>query len=165
LFSENQFCSLSVWDLVRLTPWVFWPEIFPRRSSPCLLIFFWDLSPRFVPQDWHKFFIDHCQGWKEGSYVCETVWIFSWVNTFPFDLKFVAFWTKFSGDSYVEFQEKKIFWENFSRIFVQTKAIIYQNLWNFALVSAIFILRPYGAEEIQTSTFICCLHPGKEAHP
>ena len=31
LFSENQFCSLSVWDLLRLTPWVFWSEIFTSR--------------------------------------------------------------------------------------------------------------------------------------
>jgi len=39
LFSENQFCSLSVWDLLRLTPWVFWSEIFTRRLSLCLLSF------------------------------------------------------------------------------------------------------------------------------
>ena len=42
--------------------------------------------------------------------MCETVWFFSWANTHPFDLKFVAFCPKFSGDSYVEFQE------NFSEI-------------------------------------------------
>jgi len=52
LFSENQFCSLSIWDLLRLTPWVFWSEIFTRRSSVFLLSFGWDLSPRFVPRDW-----------------------------------------------------------------------------------------------------------------
>ena len=52
LFSENRFCSLSVWDLLRLTPWVFWSEIFTRHSSLCLLSFGWGLSPRFVPQDW-----------------------------------------------------------------------------------------------------------------
>ena len=39
LFSENRFCSLSVWDLLRLTPWVFWSEIFTRHSSLCLLSF------------------------------------------------------------------------------------------------------------------------------
>jgi len=47
----------------------------------------------------NKFFIHHCLGWKEGSFVCETVWFFSWVNTRPFYLKFVAFCPKFSGDS------------------------------------------------------------------
>jgi len=52
LFSENQICSLSVWDLLRLTPWVFFYEIFTRHSSLCLLSFGWGLSPRFVPQDW-----------------------------------------------------------------------------------------------------------------
>jgi len=51
LFSENRFCSLSIWDLLRLTPWVFWYEIFTRHSSLCLLSFGWGLSPRFVPQD------------------------------------------------------------------------------------------------------------------
>ncbi|ESW25085.1 hypothetical protein PHAVU_003G006200 [Phaseolus vulgaris] len=39
LFSENRFCSLSVWDLLRLTPWVFYSEIFTRHSSLCLLSF------------------------------------------------------------------------------------------------------------------------------
>ena len=41
---------------------------------------------------------------------------FSWVNTPPFDQKFVAFFPEFSGDSYVEFQEKTIsgeFFRNF----------------------------------------------------
>jgi len=59
--------------------------------------------------------------------VCETFSFFSWVNTHPFDLKVVAFCPKFSGDSYVEFQEKTISGE-FFRNFVQTKAILYQNL-------------------------------------
>ena len=39
LFSENRFCSLSDWDLLRLTPLVFWFEIFTRHSSLCLLSF------------------------------------------------------------------------------------------------------------------------------
>jgi len=69
--------------------------------------------------------------------VCETVWFFSWVNTHPFDLKSLALCPKFSGDSYVEFQEKSISGK-FFRNFVQTKALLYQNLWNFALLSAIF---------------------------
>ena len=53
--------------------------------------------------------------------------IFLWANTHPVDLKFVAFRPKFSGDPYVEFQEKTISGE-FFRNFVQTKAILYQNL-------------------------------------
>jgi len=52
LFSENQFCSLSVWDLLRLTPSVFWSEIFTRHSSLCLVSFGWDLTPILVPKDW-----------------------------------------------------------------------------------------------------------------
>jgi len=87
---------------------------------------------------------------------------FSWVNTNPFDLKFVAFCTKFSGDSYVEFQEKNISGE-FFRNFVQTKAISLPKLVKFRPTFCNFILGPYCAEKIHTSTFICCLHPGKEA--
>jgi len=52
------------------------------------------------------------------------------------------------------------YFHNFSR-----KPRPLQNLRNFALRSAIFILPLYGAEKIHTSTFICCLHPGKEARP
>ena len=87
----------------------------------------------------NKFFIHHCQGWKEGSFVCETVLFFSWVNTHSFDLKFVAFCPKFSGDSYMEFQEKTILGEFFWN-FAQPKAIIlYKNSWNFALLSKILV--------------------------
>ena len=75
----------------------------------------------------NKFFIDHCQGWKKGSFVYDTLWFFSLVNIYPFDLKFIAFCPKFSGDSYVKFQEKTILGD-FFRNFVQTKAILYQNL-------------------------------------
>jgi len=49
--------------------------------------------------------------------VCETVLFFSWVNTHPFDLTFVTFCPEFSGDSYMEFQEKTIsgdFFQKFS---------------------------------------------------
>jgi len=54
---ENQFCSLSVWDLLHLTPWVFLSEIFTRHSSLCLLSFGWDLSTRFLKQDWKWIFL------------------------------------------------------------------------------------------------------------
>ena len=50
---------------------------------------------------------------------------------------------------------KKLFRENFSEIFVQTKAILYRNLWNFVLLSAIFIRHPYCNEKTHTSTFVC----------
>ena len=39
LFSENQFCSLSVWDLLRFTPWMFWSIGSTRSSSLWLLSF------------------------------------------------------------------------------------------------------------------------------
>jgi len=69
--------------------------------------------------------------------VLETVWFFSCLKTHPFYLKFVAFCPLFSGDSCVEFQEKTILGEFFIN-FLQTKAILYRNLWNFGLISAIW---------------------------
>ena len=50
-FSENQSCSFSVWVLLRHFPWVFWSENFTRHSSFCVLSLGWDLSSRYVPQD------------------------------------------------------------------------------------------------------------------
>ena len=42
---------------------------------------YWGLAKIWVPilnhRIWNKFFIHHCQGRKEGSFVCETVWFFS----------------------------------------------------------------------------------------
>jgi len=91
---------------------------------------YWVLAEVWAPDFSHKigniFFIRHCQGWKDGAFVCETIWFFSLVNTHPFDLKFVAFCPKFSGDSWVEFEEKTISGD-FFRNFVQTKAILYRN--------------------------------------
>jgi len=109
---------------------------------------YWVLAEVWVPDSSHKignkFRIRHCRGWEKGSFVCETVWLFSWVNTHPFDLKLVAFFPKFSGDSWVEFQEKTIPGE-FFRNFVQTKGIHYRNLWNSGLISAILLWGPCWA--------------------
>jgi len=129
---------------------------------------YWVFAEIWAPDSTHKtgnkLFIYHCQGWMESLFLCETVWFFSLVNTHPFDLKFVALCPEFSGDSYVEFQEEIILGE-FIRNLCANQVYPYQNLWNFALLYAIFIQRPYCAEKIHTSTFIGCLHPRKEARP
>ena len=64
LFSENRICSVSVLDLLRLTPWVYWSEIFTKHLSLCLLSFGWGLSPDSFHKIHNKFFIRHCQGRK-----------------------------------------------------------------------------------------------------
>ena len=90
---------------------------------------------------------------------------FSKVNTNPFDLKSVAFCPKFSGDSYVEFQEKKLFRENFSEILCKPRLSSTKTRETFCPTFCNYILGPYCAEKIHTSTLICFLHPGKEARP
>jgi len=88
--------------------------------------------------------------------VCETVSFFSWVNTHPFYLKFVAFCPKFTGYSDVEFQEKTISGEFFTH-FVQTKGTLYQNLWNFALLSEIlFWVRIALKISTQVPSYVVC---------
>jgi len=129
---------------------------------------YWVLAEIWAPDSSHKmcnkFFIHHCQGWKEGSFVCETVWFFSWVNTHPFDLKLFAFCPKFSGDSYVEFQEKTIPGE-FFRYFGQTKAILYQNSWNFALLSEILVWVRIALNKFtQVLSYVVCTQVRRHVH-
>jgi len=123
LFSENKFCfrKTSFAYSQCETYYALLLGCFGLKSLPDIRhCVYWVLAEISAPDSSHKIgnklFIDHCQGWKEGSFVCETVWFFSWVNTHPFDLQFVAFCPEFSGDSYVEFQEKTIsgeFFRNF----------------------------------------------------
>jgi len=108
LFLENQFWQSRSGTYHALLLGCFGLEIFPDVRH-CV---YWVFAEIWASDSSHKignkFFIDHCQGRKEGSFVCEIVWFFSWVNTHPFDLKFNAFCPEFSGDSYVEFHEKTI---------------------------------------------------------
>jgi len=83
------------------------------------------------------------------------------VNTHPFDMKSVTFCPKFSGDSYADFQEKTISGE-FFRNFVRTTLAKFEK---FRHTFTNFFPGPYCAEKIHRSTFLCCLHPGKETRP
>ena len=86
------------------------------------------------------------------------------MNTHPFDLKFVSFCPKFSGDSCLAFREKTILGE-FFRNFVQTKAILYRNLWNFALRSAIlFWFRIALKIFTQVLTYVVCTQVRRQVH-
>ena len=103
LFSKNRCCSLSVWLLLRPIPWVFCSENFTRHSSLCVLSFGWDLSSRFVAQDFQEIFL-FINAWVEKKVrLCVRLFdFFPSVNTHPFDVKFVSFFPKFSPGSYVE---------------------------------------------------------------
>jgi len=62
------------------------------------------------------------------------------------------------------FRKKTISGE-FFRSFVQTKGYPLPKLVKFRPTLCNFILGPYCAEKIHTSTFLCYLHPGMEARP
>ena len=161
-FSENQFCSLSVWDLRRVSPWVFLSEIFTRDSSLCLLSFGWDLCPRFVPQDWQLIFYSSLPGMK-GMFVC--VW-----NCLIFFLgQYSSIWpeicrvlTQIHKTFLREISGKNYFGRTFQKI-CANQGYPLPKLVKFRTTLCNFILGPYSAEKFHTSTFICCLHPGKEA--
>ena len=90
--------------------------------------------------------------------------IFSWVNTHPFGLKFVAFCHKLSGDSYVEFQEITISGE-FFRNFVQTKAILYRNFWNIALLSELLFWVCIAPKKFkQVPSYVVCPQVRRHVH-
>ena len=87
------------------------------------------------------------------------------MNTHPFDLKFVAFCPKFSRDSYVEFQEKKPISGEFFKNFEQTKVILYQNMTNFALLSAIYLWFRIALEIFtQVLSYVVCTQVRRHVH-
>ena len=101
----------------------------------------------------------------EGRFVC--VWnclIFSNAYTYLFDLKLVAFRTKLSQDSYLEFQEKNYFGEIFQN-FCANQGYPIPKLLKFGNTFCNFIPGPFCVEKVHISAFICCLHPGKETRP
>ena len=84
------------------------------------------------------------------------------MNTHPFDLKFVAFCPKFSGDSCVEFQEKTISGE-FFRNFVQTKTT--KTCEISALLSAIlFWVRIALKKSTQVLRYVVCTQVRRHVH-
>ena len=112
----------------------------------------------------NKFFIHQCQGWKEGSFVCETVWFFSWVNTHPFDLKFVAFLSQIQWRFLCEISGK----DNFERIFQKfyaNQGYLYQNLWNFAPLSAILFWARIALKKFtQVLSYVVCTQVRRHIH-
>jgi len=164
LFWENQFCSLSVWDLLCLNPWVLWSEIFTRRSSLCLLCFGLDLSPRFVPQDWQWTFYSSLLGLKLRFVCVQNCLVFfvgEYSSVWPEICRVLSQiqWRFMRGISCKN---------NFGRIFQKfcaNQGYPIRNLVKFHPTFCNFILSPYCAEKINTSTFVRCLHPGKEARP
>jgi len=127
---------------------------------------YWVLAELWAQDSNHntdnKFFIHHCHDWNEGSSVCETVWFFSLVNTHPFDLKFIAFCPKFILT--VNLRKKTISGE-FFRNLVQTKAILYRNLWNSALISTIsFWVRIALKKFTQILSYVVCTQVRRHDH-
>ena len=138
----------------------FLPDI--RRCVYWVLAEIWarDLSHKIR----NKFFIHHCPGWKEGSFVCETVWFFSLGE-------YSSVWSEICRVlSQIQWRFlREILGENhFGRIFkkfCENQGYPLGKLVKFRPTFCNFFPGPYCAENIHASTFVCCLHPGKEARP
>jgi len=102
--------------------------------------------------------------WKEGSFVCETVWFFLWVNTHPFDCKFVVFCPKLSGDSYVDFQEKNYFGTIFQK-FCANQGFPLPKLVKFRPSFCNFIPGPFGYKKFtQVLSYVVCTQVRRHVH-
>jgi len=111
----------------------------------------------------NKFFIYHYQGWEEGSIVFETVSFFrGWIlirltrnllRLFPNSVEILT-WNF----------RNKLFRDIFSEICANQGYALPKHV-EFRPTFYNFILGPDCAEKIHTSTFIWCLHLGKEARP
>ena len=143
---RKQFCSLSVWDLLRLTPWVFLSEIFYHMFVTVSIVFWVIFEPQILPTRLETNFLLITVRAERKVHLCVKLFDFyhGWIIirlTWNFS-RFVPN----SVDILTWKFRKKLFQENFLEIFAQTKAILYQNLWSFGLLSAVFILRPYCAK-------------------
>ena len=155
MFLENQFCSLLVWDLLRLAPW---SEICTTHSS--LSIEFWLIfDPQIRPTIYAINFLFITS--KDESKVrlcvklldCFPKWIlvhFTW-NLSRFVPDSVEILTRY-------FWKKNYFGRNF-QIFCANQGYPLPKLMKFRSTFCNFFLGLY-----HTSTFIYCLHLGKETH-
>jgi len=129
--------------------------------------FYWVLAEIWAPDSSHKirnkFPIHHYPGWKEGSFVYESVWFFSgWIL-----IRLTWNLSRFVPNSLEILTRnfrKKPFLENFSEILCKPRLSL-AKLVKFRLTFCNLFPAPYCAEKIRTSPFVCCLHPGKEARP
>jgi len=122
----------------------------------------------WVPNSSHKIcnntFIHHCQGWVEGSFVCETVLIFflgEYSSVWPEIFRVLS---QIQSRFVPRISEKNYFGIIFQK-FCANHGYPLLKLVKFRPTFCNFILGPYCVEKIHTSTFIRCLHLGKEADP
>jgi len=96
---------------------------------------YWILDEIWAPYSFHKIFNKNFYTsllGQKGRFFCVWNCMIFFLGEYSFvSTEICSVLSKFSLDSYTEFQEKTIAGE-FLWNFVQTKAILYQNLWNIA---------------------------------
>ena len=130
---------------------------------------YWVLAEIWAPDSSHnihnKFFIQHCPSWKKGRFVCV------WNCLILFVGEYSSVWPeicpvlsqiqwRFLGGITGKNHSGRIFQK-----FCKNQGYPVPKLVKFRPNFCNFILGLYCAEKIHTSTFVCCLHPGKEERP
>jgi len=133
-----QFSLLSVWDLLRLIPLVFWFEIFTRHSLLCVLSCGWDLNLKFIHKICNTFL---CINVRTGRKVRFCVW--NCLILFLIEYSFVwseiyrvlsqILWGFLHG-----ILTKSCFEEKISKILCISKAFLFPNSLNLALLSQFY---------------------------
>ena len=101
--------------------------------------------------------------WKESLFVCETVWFFC---VGEYSSVWHEIFRSFSQHHWRYFRgilRKNYFGRIFQNILCKPRLSSTKTCVKFRPTFEIFILRSYCVENMDASTFICCLHPGKEA--
>ena len=114
-FRKSSFFHPRSWTyyalLLQYFGWKFLPHVCHCVYS--VLVDIW--APDSSQEIGTKFFIDHCHGWKEASFVCETVWFFRGWILIRFTLNLLRF-VPYSVEILTWNFRKKLFRENFSEI-------------------------------------------------
>ena len=101
---------------------------------------------------------------KEGSYVCETVWFYFLGEYSPVWPEIYRVLSQFQSRLLHGISRKNILRDLF-RNFVETKAILYQNLWNVALLSAILFWVHIALKKFtQVPPYVVCTQVRRHVH-
>ena len=128
----------------------------------CLLSFGWDLSPKFVPEDLKYIFYSSLPGLK-GRFVCVWNWLIFFLGEYSFVLPEICrVVSQIHSRFFRRISKNKDFGIIFQK-FCANQGYPLPKLVKFRPTFCNFVLGLCCIEKIHTSTFICCLHPGKEA--
>jgi len=111
----------------------------------------------------NKFFIHHYQGWKESSFLCESVWFFYLSEYSSVWGEICRVLSQIQSRFLRGISGKNYFGTIFLKFCEKPRLYPLAKFVKFRPTFCNFILCWKIRWKIYTSTFVCCLHPAKEA--